>query len=314
MTDLRFDHFISFVEAPSVEAHVEAYRRLGFDVNAGTVRHEPGLRNAFLRFGPEYLEFAWVEDEAAFAAGGAALRDLRDAHRPYSILFHTSDPQGLHEDRAARGYALPDVIQKARVDDPQGGPVWSFQPIPQVLAGIEASIITYHRSNPDRLRVRVHPNGLYAVQGALFVTPDPQVRAEQWRDFLAPSALIALPGTAARFELGPHTATWLTPDAAGALFGRPWQPAQHQAGEVAALHLLATNLAHVRATFEGQARVVRDLRDDDLDLRGLLIEADPADGFVFVVTQRGVHEWLEARRAVTREALTLEQTQPPSAE
>ena len=312
MTDLRFDHFISFVDAPSVEAQLDRQRRLGFDVSPGTVRHEPGLRNGFLRFGPEYLEFAWVEDETAFAAAGAALQDARAARRPYSILFHTADPQALHDDRRARGYDLPAVVHKARVDDPAGSPVWSFQPLVQLLSGVEASTITYHRVNPERLTVRVHPNGLYAVQGALFVTADPQARAEGWRDFLAPSALIALPGTAAQFELGPHTATWLTPEAAGALFGRPWVPAP-QAGEVAALHLLATGLAHVRTTFEGQGRTVRDLHDDELGLRGLFIEADPQDGFAFVVTQRSVHEWLEWRRARTREALTLD-APPPSAE
>ncbi|MDQ6883195.1 MAG: hypothetical protein M3077_03000 [Candidatus Dormibacteraeota bacterium] len=39
-----FDHFIGYVEAPSIEQHLDRYRAAGFSVEERTVRHDPGLR------------------------------------------------------------------------------------------------------------------------------------------------------------------------------------------------------------------------------------------------------------------------------
>jgi hypothetical protein len=64
---LRFDHFITYVEAPSIDEYLDKYRAGGFLVHDETVRHDPGLRNGFAFFGAQYIEFCWVEDEDLFS-------------------------------------------------------------------------------------------------------------------------------------------------------------------------------------------------------------------------------------------------------
>jgi hypothetical protein len=64
------DHVLTYAEASSIDEHLGSYRAAGIDVAGVTARHGGGVRNGFVNFGPEYLECVWVEDEAAFAAGG----------------------------------------------------------------------------------------------------------------------------------------------------------------------------------------------------------------------------------------------------
>lgn len=60
MTNIKLDHFITSTDADNIDAYLQEYRDAGFLVAEQTVRHEWGLRNGFVTFGPEYLEFVWV--------------------------------------------------------------------------------------------------------------------------------------------------------------------------------------------------------------------------------------------------------------
>jgi hypothetical protein len=74
---VRFDHFITYIDAPSIEGYLEEYRAAGFIANDDTTRHDPGLRNGFLLIGREYVELCWVEDEDLFSAGDASEHAVR---------------------------------------------------------------------------------------------------------------------------------------------------------------------------------------------------------------------------------------------
>jgi hypothetical protein len=104
MPPIRLDHFITYTSASSIDEHLQRYRQAGFAVWERTVRHEPGLRNGFVWFGREYIEFCWVEDEAAFLAGPADEQVLRAASRPYAIGIATPDVNALHTQWTAQGY------------------------------------------------------------------------------------------------------------------------------------------------------------------------------------------------------------------
>jgi hypothetical protein len=47
--------------------YTASYRAAGFTVLDQTVRHQGGLQTGFVQFGPEYIEFLWVDDESLFA-------------------------------------------------------------------------------------------------------------------------------------------------------------------------------------------------------------------------------------------------------
>lgn len=97
MTSVRFDHFITYVSAASVEDHLTAYAAQGFLPSERTVRHDPGLRNGFVFIGPEYLEFCWVEDEALFAAADAEEKLLRSMLRPFGLGIVADDVQAVQD-------------------------------------------------------------------------------------------------------------------------------------------------------------------------------------------------------------------------
>src|SRR5574337_1174583 len=102
MLTVRADHFSTYIRTSHIDSYLAEYRNAGFSVAEQTVRHDPGLRNGFVLLGPEYLEFSWVEDEAAFAQGHPAHAMLRQALRPWSIGLVTDDAQALHQAWTAR--------------------------------------------------------------------------------------------------------------------------------------------------------------------------------------------------------------------
>lgn len=144
---LRFDHFLTYTDAVTLEDHTAGYRAAGFGVLDRTVRHDHGRRNGFVGFGPEYIEFCWVEDEALFATASSEERAWRHARRPYGIGMVTDNVQALHDAWSARGYALPAVWSKAPRDAPaETPPLWSLQEIPAtLLPGVRCFALTYHR-------------------------------------------------------------------------------------------------------------------------------------------------------------------------
>lgn len=141
MTNIRFDHFLTYTNAANIDDYLKEYAAQGFIPHEQTVRHDPGLRNGFIGIGSEYVEFLWVEDETLFAAGDAEHRLLRTACRPFSIGMIADDVQAVHDDWTARGYSVPAVWSKAprdaTPDTPRCGAFKKFQASScQVLAAL----------------------------------------------------------------------------------------------------------------------------------------------------------------------------------
>lgn len=299
MQPMRMEHFITYTSAPSIDAHLDAYRQAGFHVLDHTVRHDPGLRNGFLGFGPEYVEFCWVEDEDQFASVGPEERVLRAASRPYSIGIVAPDANALHDDWAAQGYEPAPVWSKGPADAaPDAPPVWSFQEIPAALlpGGAECFVLTYHKPRPES-GLRIAPNTTYAIDGDTFVTAQPDERARAWGRLLAPDAPLQDDGDTCSLRLGPHRGVWMTPAAFERRYGVRWQPSPHPSGELAVLHLLAEHLATAEAMLSGAGRVVSRLADPRTGQPTLFVAPDPSDGFAFLLSERPSSEWLAERTA-----------------
>ncbi len=307
MTSLRFDHFISYTSAADIDDCRKSYEAQGFAVSERTVRHEPGLRNGFVLLGPEYLEFAWVEDEALFDRADATEKMLRSTHRPFGIGIVADDVSALHAEWTGRGYTVPPVWSKAPRDAAPGTPpAWSFLEIPAaLLPGACCFALTYHaRTTRDARQVRVPPNTMYAIVGITFVTSDPEARATAWRDVLAPAEAVVRTDDIAAVAIGAHVAEWMTPDVFRSRLGLPWTPAPDGFGELAALRLVATDLDQARRVLAGAGREVRSLSIGGAD--ALRVMPDARDGFAFTVEARPVETWLAQRVARTGEHLHVD--------
>jgi hypothetical protein len=60
----------SAANVSNIDDYVDEYRSRGFILSEATHRYKPGLRDRFVTLGCEYIELAWEEDEAVFAASG----------------------------------------------------------------------------------------------------------------------------------------------------------------------------------------------------------------------------------------------------
>ncbi len=306
MPAIRFDHFMTFTSASNIDDYLAEYVAQGFVIHEQTVRHPPGLRNGFVSFGPDYLEFCWVEDVAQFAAAGAEQRAFRSERRPFGIGLIAQDIQLLHNDWIARGYAVSQVISRAPDDaPPDAPPAWSFQDIPRdLLPGCLCFALTYHgRSHDKPIEVRVGSNTIYALAGVTFVAADAEARATRWRDLLATGTPVSTADLGFAVQIGPHVATWMSPETYHATYGRIWVAAAHACGELALLHLLATNLERARIMLEQAGRVVTSHQTNGQE--AFLIEPDIRDGVTLLVQEQPIANWLQERAARTGEQLHL---------
>lgn len=306
MNPIRLEHFITWTAADTIEAQLDRYRQAGFLSQEHTVRHDPGLRNGFVSFGPEYIEFFWVEDEDVFAGGGSAIPGLerfRPAVRPWGIGIEAPDVEAAHQEWVSRGFELPPVFSQGRKDaGPDAGPGWSFQPIPlELLPGVLCFALTYHGAPRDGHRsVQIAPNTTYAIDGITLVAADPVTRASKWQAMLAPDGSVTGEEGAAEVRIGPHTVTWLTPDDYQSRHGLVWEKAPHDQGEMALLHLLAESLDTVESMLTEAGRTVEQRPGGEL-----FVDPDPQEGFTFVVTEMPAEEWANARGSLTGESFSI---------
>lgn len=306
MASIWFDHFISYAGVVNIDDYVQEYAEAGFLPDDMTVRHDPGLRNGYIHFGPEYVEFCWVEDEDLFAKADAQDKLFRKALRPFGIGMITEDVQQIHDDWTARGYVLPEVWSKTPRDATPGTPpAWSFQEFPEeLLRGVSCFALTYHTRPRDEARkIRISPNTIYGISGVTFVTQEPEARAASWRNLLAPGEQVAQSGPSFDVRIGPHQAMWMTPDAFHSTYGFNWMPSLHPFGELSVLDLLASDLAIARQMLEQAGRQV--LIKKSKGIEELLIAPDGRDGFAYSVRQQPVDVWLAKRMARTGEKLKL---------
>jgi len=259
---------------------------MGFLVSDRTARHEPGLRDGFVFFVSQYIEFCWVEDEALFSEGEPEESDMRRAHRPFAIGLVSDDIQATHDDWLARGHDLPEVFSKAERGADNVPPRWSFQEIPEaLLPGASCFALTYHVSRSPET---IAPNSTYAIAGVTFVSSSAKEHASAWRDLLAPGASIDSSHDAHQVAIGPHIAQWMEPGQYQRRYGRAFDPAPHRFGELALLHVLATDLKRVDSALVGSGREVIPIDPTSGDGPGLFVPPDPQDGFSFLVTEQPV--------------------------
>jgi len=304
MSAIWFDHFMTFTSATNIDDYLAEYVAQGFVTHEQTVRHPPGLRNGFISLGPDYLEFCWVEDETQFAAS-ADHQVFRTGKRPFGIGMIAQDIQALHNDWLARGYVVPQITSRAPSDAPADSPpAWSFQEIPHdLLPGCLCFALTYHtRTRDERIEVRGGPNTIYALSGVTFVTGEAEIRAMRWRDLLAPEESLVTSESGFTIQIGPHLVTWMTPDACLTTYGQPWITSPHVYGDLALVHILATDLEQARIVLEHAGRRV--IPHTTNGQEALLIKPDPRDGVTFLVLQQPIAIWLQERTARTGEQIT----------
>jgi len=306
MTNIRFDHFITYTSAANIDNYLKEYAMQGFLPEERTVRHDPGLRNGFINLGPEYIEFGWVEDEEQFSRADEEEKTLRATPRPCGIGMIAEDVREVHNNWIARGYSVPDVFSKAPRDAPPDTPPrWSFQEIPsELLPGVACFALTYHARPKNEVKnIKIHPNTIYAVLGVTFVSNEAEERATSWRNLLAPNKQIVQSGSSYDVFIEPHMAMWMTPDTYQTTYGLEWSPSPTPYGELAILHLLASDLSIAKSMIEksGKQVISKDIRG----IEELLIPPDARDGFIFSIRQQPVEIWLKDRMARTSETLSL---------
>ncbi len=307
MPTLRLDHFITFTDAAVLEDHTAKYRAAGFNVLERTARHAGGLRTGFVAFWPEYMEFAWVEDQELFAQADGNYHQWRAALRPWGIGLATDDVRGLHDEWTARGCDVPAVESTIPRDAPADTPpVYSFQEVPaDLLPGAHCFALTYHHPSIAAASRKIRPgsNTTYAIAGVTFVCAAPDVDAARWRDLLAPDAAVRHVQDGREVAIGPHLVQWCTPDGYRARYGRTWPGSPHEWGKLAVLHLLATDLELARRSLQGAGRHVAQIRISQPDRDALLVSPDEHDGFVFAIEERPLDDWIRERNMLTGETL-----------
>ena len=95
----------------------------------------------------------------------------------------------------------------------------------------------------------------------------------------------------------------MTPEDHQAAYGMNWVPSPHSQGELAVLHLLASDLDSTQRMLEQASR-----RTSSVSVGGeeaLLIAPDVRDGFTFLVQQQPIESWLHERIGRTGEKLQL---------
>jgi hypothetical protein len=228
--------------------------------------------------------------------------------RPFGLGIVADDVQAVHDDWTRRGYAVPEVTSgRPRDASPDSPPLWSFQDIPgELLPGVSSFVLTYHARSRDEVRVvKIAPNTVYAVSGVTFVTTEPETRATHWRDLLAPAEHTSQSGTSFHVWIGPHRVTWMAPDAYRSAYGLSWMPLPQSQGELALLHLLATDAQAAQRMLELAGRQTSASRAGGEG--EFLVAPHPGDGFAFTIKQQDAAMWLRERVGRTGERLSLAQ-------
>lgn len=306
MANIWFDHFITYSNVANIDHYLKEYAAQGFLPEDRTFRHNPGLRNGFIFLGSEYIEFCWVEDEALFAKADAEEKMLRASPRPFGIGMITDDINTLHTDWMAQGFSVPEIWSKAPRDaSPDTPPAWTFQDIPdELLPGASCFALTYHnRTKSEEKNIKIHPNTIYAISGVTFVSKEPEARAVCWRNLLAPDKKVTKSRLGCDVTIGSHRALWMKPETYQSTYGLDWIPAPHVYGEIAVLHLLASDLDTVKRILEQAGR-----RVFSREMEGhteLVITPDVRDGFIFSIRQQSTELWSQERMARTGEKIKL---------
>jgi catechol 2,3-dioxygenase-like lactoylglutathione lyase family enzyme len=196
----RLDHVVIGVR--DLDAAIQAYQQLGFEVRPGGRHTGLGTHNALIRFELEYLELLAVYDEAEAARSGGPgqfmIEYLRD--RPGALLGFALASDNLDEE-AARGVpGQPFAMERARPD----GHVLSWRLlIPGEHTWRRPWPFLIQWDTPDEQRVALegvgqHANGAVGVAGLRVAAHDvPAVLGVYYNQLGLPvtSSNVALPNS-----------------------------------------------------------------------------------------------------------------------
>ncbi len=311
MANLKLDHVIISTNAANIDICLDEYRKAGYLPSEYTTRFDPGLRNGFIYFGPEYVEFVSVEDEDQFNQAAAAdplMGKLRAAPRPFRISFVVDDIQTVYDDWTARGYALPPIqLLKPRDAQPESPPLWSLFDIPPSILSGAWFVVEQYLTRPKEIvqEVLTPPNTIYAMGGITFVSNMTRERAAQWRDVFDLAEPVQREEGIFEVRLEPHFFIWMTPEKYQEKHKTSWNFASHPFSEIAILHLYANDLQKAQEMLREAGREIVPLDNDLIGGEGILISPDSRDGLTFVVTEYSIQNWLDERISITGEHIKV---------
>jgi catechol 2,3-dioxygenase-like lactoylglutathione lyase family enzyme len=253
----RFDHVVIAVR--DLDAAMQSYRRLGFDVRPGGRHVGLGTENALIRFGLEYLEFLSVYDQAEAIASGVFDQELLTLlnQREALLLGYALASTTIHQD-AERFLAAgllkrkPFAMQRIRPDGQQLH-WYLFSPGDRPWCRPWPFLIEWGEPDTQRLlweEPGAHVNGVTAwKQVALAVQNEEQTLAVyqhclglelRHRDHVA-----RLGAHRVTFDISGATIDLLTPDGAG-----PVQETLAELGEgICEISLAIQDVDHTRTFF-----------------------------------------------------------------
>ena len=221
MTLTRIDHVMICV--PDLQAGIETYRRIGFDVHYGGVHPGGGTENAIAFFEDDYLELLGIR-AGEQAKAGAALVDF--IARGGGLRYLAIQSDDLAADVAAmrgRGVDVDDPADGAR-RTPAGAELrWrvarlgAANPLPIFFIEHRTPLAERRRTVP---RPGEHPNGVLRPERAYIAVPDLAKTAETYARVLGVPAPHAERGTVIKadmvvFNLGPTGLTVAQPVESG---------------------------------------------------------------------------------------------------
>lgn len=114
----RFDHAV--IAVADLDAAIDAYRGLGFDVIFGGRHTGRGTHNAIIRFGLDYLELIGIHDQALGKKHGGNVNDLiayieRTGGGPLGFALATSDLDSIAARWSSDFAPAPDPVAMERV-------------------------------------------------------------------------------------------------------------------------------------------------------------------------------------------------------
>lgn len=213
----RIDHVMICV--PDLEAGIEQYRKLGFDMHPGGVHPGKGTHNAIAFNRDDYLELLAIGDRAEYERASVSSRSYDGGLASFInagggiryVVVQSDDLAGDVAAMRARGVDVSDAIEGSR-RTPAGLELrWKLATLgaanPLPIFFIE------HRTPLEQRRTQIpgagaHPNGVYALERAYIVSSDVGTAAATYARVLGMPQPPLRKGTVimsdmAVFEIGP---------------------------------------------------------------------------------------------------------------
>jgi catechol 2,3-dioxygenase-like lactoylglutathione lyase family enzyme len=209
MTLTRIDHVMICV--PDLQAGIETYRRIGFDVHYGGVHPRAGTENAIAFFEDDYLELLSIRPGEQALAGAALTEFIGRGGGLRYLAIQSDDLPGDVAAMRRRGVDIGDPVDGGR-RTPAGQELrWRVarlgagNPLPIFFIEHLTAVAERRRQVP---RPGEHPNGVVRPERAYIVVADVTKAAETYARVLGLPVPHAERGTVIKanmivFNLGP---------------------------------------------------------------------------------------------------------------